>query len=121
MAEVLRPIYLHVNYFGRRCALPNDVHQQEEGEGMPLLNVSHVVIHPGFSYLEETIHELLGGMKDVKVTMERRRGERRKVSEPVPLDRRRTLPDRRNGLEKMVSVVINIPVRENRTGIETTG
>ncbi len=88
---------------------------------MPPLNVSHVVIHPGFSYLEETIHELLGGMKDVRVIIERRRGERRKVNEPVPLDRRRTLPDRRNGLEKMVSVVINIPVRENHAGIETKG
>ncbi len=87
---------------------------------MPLLNVSHVVIHPQFSYLEEVIRGLLGGMKDVKVTIERRSAERRKVNSPVPLDRRRTLPDRRNSLEKMVSVVINIPLKEDGA-VESAG
>ena len=110
----MRPIYLRVSYLGQ-YALDNG-NRQEKGEGMPPLNISHVVIHQKFSYLEETIRGLLGGMKDVMVVIERRRGERRKFNISVPLERRLTLPDRRKRPDKMVSVVINIPVEDINAG-----
>ena len=64
-----------------------------------------IIIKRAYAYLEKELRNAFEGQADVKVIVDRRRVERRKSSQPIALERRRT--DRRSPKEELVEVVLS--------------
>jgi len=63
-----------------------------------------IIIHRPYAHLEEELNRAFKAQEDVKVTVDKRNGERRTSRQPVELDRRRA--DRRTPKEELVEVVL---------------
>jgi len=64
-----------------------------------------IIIGRSYSHLEKELHSAFKGQKDVKIILDRRYGERRKKSQAVAKERRKT--GRRRPKEELVEVVIS--------------
>ena len=65
-----------------------------------------IIIHRPYAHLEKELRRAFKGQEDVKVTVDKRNGERRTSPQPVAADRRRA--DRRTPKEELVEVVIAV-------------
>jgi hypothetical protein len=63
-----------------------------------------IVISPNFSFLKQELEEAFEAQDDVKVTVDRRKGERRRSSQNVSPERRRA--NRRRPKAELLEVVI---------------
>jgi hypothetical protein len=70
----------------------------EEGRRM------HIVVQRPYAYLQDELQRSFVGEADVKVTVDRRSGERRTRVESVSFERRRA--DRRQHVEGIIDVVL---------------
>ncbi len=73
----------------------------EQGSG-----VMSIIIHRPYGHLEKELRKAFEGQEDVKVTVNKRNGQRRTSPQPVAADRRRA--DRRTPKEELVEVVIAV-------------
>jgi hypothetical protein len=64
----------------------------------------HIVVQRRYAYLQDELHRSFVGEADVKVTVDRRRGERRTRDASVSFERRRA--DRRQHVEGIIDVVL---------------
>jgi len=65
-----------------------------------------IIIHRPYAHLEEELNRAFKAQEDVKVTVDKRNGERRTTPQPVTADRRRA--DRRTPKEELVEVVLSV-------------
>lgn len=65
----------------------------------------HIIAYQPYIHLEKELQRAFKGQEDVKVTVDRRYGERRTGQKKVELDRRKS--DRRQSKEKLLEVVIS--------------
>jgi hypothetical protein len=65
----------------------------------------HVVIYPQFAFLEELLRSTFKDQSDVTVSVDRRKGERRKGNHPVTSDKRKM--ERRRLKAELLEVVID--------------
>jgi hypothetical protein len=68
--------------------------------------VMSIIIHRPYAHLEEELRKAFEGQEDVKVTVNKRNGERRTSRQLVELDRRSA--GRRTPKEELVEVVISV-------------
>ena len=68
--------------------------------------VMSIVIRQPYAHLEKELRRAFKGQEDVKLTVDKRNGERRTSPQPVQLERRRA--DRRIPKEELVEVVISV-------------
>src|SRR5215813_172693 len=64
----------------------------------------YVIIKQAHAYLEETLRRAFAGQENVRVVVDRRRGERRTTRGSVAVERRRA--DRRRPREHLVEVIV---------------
>jgi hypothetical protein len=64
----------------------------------------YVVLRRPYTYLRDGLRRAFEGQEEVQVILDRREGERRQASRPVPSDRRRS--DRRTPTEELLQIVI---------------
>ncbi len=67
--------------------------------------VMSIIIHRPYAHLEKELNRAFEGQEDVKVTVNKRNGERRTSPQHIAADRRRA--DRRGPKEELVEVVIS--------------
>jgi len=72
----------------------------EQGPGM-----MSIIIRRPYAYLEKELHSTFEGQEDVKVSVDRRYGERRTRTQPVELECRRA--NRRRPKEELVEVLLS--------------
>jgi len=67
--------------------------------------ITYIVIRRPYAYLEKELRSTFKEQEDVKIIVDRRIGERRKIRQAVKLERRRA--DRRRPKEQLIEVVIS--------------
>jgi hypothetical protein len=73
---------------------------REEGAG-----IMTIVVRRAYASLEKKLHSAFKEQENIRVILDRRRGERRKKQQPVAIDRRKA--DYRSPKEELVEVVIS--------------
>lgn len=66
--------------------------------------VMYLIIHRPYVHLEERFRRAFEGQEDVKIIVDRRRGDRRTERRPFAVERRKA--DRRGSKEEVVDVVV---------------
>jgi hypothetical protein len=64
----------------------------------------YVVLRQPYAYLQDALRRAFEEQEEVQIIIDRRGGERRRASQPVPSDRRRS--DRRTPTEELLQIVI---------------
>jgi hypothetical protein len=65
-----------------------------------------IIVRQPYSHLEKELLKTFKGQEDVRVLVDKRKGERRLISDSVAVDRRRS--DRRSPKEELVEVVLSV-------------
>ena len=76
----------------------------DPGEGE---RTSYVILRKEYAYLEPIIRTMFEEARDVQVLVDRRWHERRRAGDPVAVDNRRTVKDRRMAAP-MLDILINV-------------
>jgi hypothetical protein len=105
---------VHVRY-GERKGQPVEISgnggngQEVEFAGKPaeLGKTSYVIIHKPYTYLEPVVRSMFEEAEDVKVIVDRRFHERRRVTASSRISNRRKRRDRRQAIP-MVDILINV-------------
>ena len=86
---------------GLLLLITKDVHPPKKNPGEMF-----IIIQRPYSLLREELYTAFKGQSEVDIIVDRRKGDRRVVAEPVQNEKRRA--DRRSLKEKMVEVLIRV-------------
>jgi hypothetical protein len=105
---------LHIRYSERKGeTVDNSVRggngkeAELRGKASEIGKTSYVIIHKPYDYLEPVVRSMFGEAQDVKVLVDRRYHERRRVSAGSRMSNRRKQRDRRQ-TAPMLDILINV-------------
>lgn len=93
-----------------KIRIARETHMPEEKSG----NMTIVVFKP-YAHLQRELQNAFQGQEDVKIILDRRHGERRKIQKAV--ERERRSGDRRKSKQEIAEVAISASIQRPRSNI----